>query len=144
MRLRHGPATIGPLKVGRLHPIEDAMAHNSVHRLRARVFVLALAFALVSQGFAPFAMAMPSDNASMVGMPLTSSNMCPDCNGMDHSKAVGSSCAVGVCTGVMAILPNLTGIAATPLVSIPRVAHDGSRGITTQPDTGPPRSLTSI
>src|SRR5262245_1547419 len=116
----------------------------SVHLLRARVFVLALAFALVGQGFAPFAMAMPSDNASMVGMPLTSSNMWPDCKDMDHSKALGAHGSVGLCWVVVAILPNLTAIAATPSVSIPRVAHDRGLGITTQPDTGPPRSLTSI
>jgi hypothetical protein len=116
-----------------------------VHRFRAHVFVLALAFALVGQAFAPFAMAMPSNDASMVGMPLTSSGMCPpDCNGMDHSKAIGSSCAVGICSGVMAILSNPTAIDATPSALIPRVGHERRQGIITQPDTGPPKSLTSL
>jgi hypothetical protein len=144
MALSNGPAAIGPLKVWRLHPIQDAMVHMSIDRSRARVFILALAIALVGQVFAPFAMAMPSGNASMVGMSLTPSGMCPDCNGMDHSKATGSDCGVGICSGVMAILPNLTAIAATPLVSIPSVVRDRGWGITTQPDTGPPRSLISI
>jgi hypothetical protein len=116
----------------------------SVHLLRARLFVLVLAVALVGQIFAPFAMAMPTYNDSMVGMSLTPSAMCPDCKEMDHSKAIGSNCSVGLCSGVMAILPNLTAIDAKPSASIPRVAHNRSLGITTQPDTGPPRSLTSI
>jgi hypothetical protein len=144
MALSYGRAAIGPLKVWRLGLIEGAMVLMSVHLLRARVFVLALAVALVAQVSAPFAMAMPSDNASMVGMPLTPSGMCPECSGTDHSKAIGSDCAIGACSGVVAILPNLTAIDATPSVSIPRVAHDRSRGITTQPDTGPPRFPTSI
>ena len=120
------------------------MVLMSVHLLRARVFVLALAVALVAQVFAPFAMAMPTHNASMVGMSLTPSGMCPDCKDMDHSKAIGSNCSVGLCSGVMAILPNLAAIDATPSASIPRVAPNRSLGITTQPDTGPPRSLSSI
>ena len=144
MALSYGRAAIGPLKVWRLGLIEGAMVLMSVHLLRARVFVLALAVALVAQVSAPFAMAMPSDNASMVGMSLTPSCMCPDCKDMDHSKAIGSDCAVGICSGVMAILPHLTAIDATPSASIPRVADDRIRGITTQPDTGPPRSLTSL
>jgi hypothetical protein len=89
-------------------------------------------------------MPMPTHNASMVGMSLTPSGMCPDCKDMDHSRAIGSNCSVGLCSGVMAILSNLTAIDATPSASIPRVAHDRSRGITTQPDTGRPRSLISI
>ena len=120
------------------------MVLMSVHLLRARFFALAMAVALVGQIFAPFAMAMPTYNASMVGMSLTPSGMCSDCKDMDHSKAVSSNCSVGLCCGVMAILPNLTAIDATPLASIPGVAHNRGLGITTQPDTGPPRSLTSI
>jgi hypothetical protein len=53
----------------------------SVHLLRARLFVLVLAVALVGQIFAPFAMAMPTYNDSMVGMSLTPSAMCPDLQG---------------------------------------------------------------
>ena len=143
MALSYGPAAIGPLKVWRLGLIEGAMVLMSVHLLRARFFVLALAVALVGQIFAPFAMAMPTYNDSMVGMsPLQP--CAPICKEMDHSKAIGSNCSLGLCSGVMAILPNLTAIDATPSASIPRVAHNRSLGITTQPDTGPPRSLTSI
>jgi hypothetical protein len=144
MALSYGPAAIGPLKVWRLSLIDGAMLFMSVHLLRARFFVLALAVALVGQIFAPFAMAMPTYNASMVGMWLTPSGMCPDCKDMDHSKAIGSNCSVGLCSGVMAILPNLAAIDAIPSASIPRAAHNRSLGITTQPDTGPPRSLTSV
>jgi hypothetical protein len=120
--------------------IKSAMVLMSVHLLRARVFVLALAVALVGQIFASFAMAMPTHNASMVGMSLTPSGMCADCKDMDHSKAIGSNCAVDICSGVMAILPGMTAIDARPSASIPRVVDNGSRGLTVRPDTGPPRS----
>jgi hypothetical protein len=136
--LRRAPAAIGPLKVWRLGPIEDAMARMFA-RLRTRFLMLALAFALVGQVIAPFAMAMPPDADSTVGMSLTPSGLCLNCNGMDHSKAIG--CTVGVCSGVVAILPVVTAIDARPSASTPSVAHSGSRGITVRPETGPPRPL---
>src|SRR5262245_10732896 len=110
-------------------------------RLRTRVLILALAFALGAQVFAPFAMAMPPDDAPMASMSLTSSGLCLNCNGMDHSKAIGFGCGVGVCSGVVAILPVMTAIDARPSALTPRVAHNGSRGITVRPDTAPPRPL---
>ena len=138
MALRRAPAAIGPLKVWRLGSIEGAMARMFA-RLRTRVLILALAFALGGQVFAPFAMAMPPDDASMAGMSLTSSGLCLNCNGMDHSKVIG--CGVGVCSGVVAILPVMTAIDARPSAPTLRVVHNGSRGITVRPDTGPPRPL---
>ena len=140
MALRRAPAAIGPLKVWRLGSIEGAMARMFA-RLRTRVLILALAFALGGQVFAPFAMAMPPDADSMVGMSLTPSGLCLNCDGMDHSKAIGSGCAFGVCSGVVAILPTMTAIDARPSASTPRVVHNGSRGITVRPDTGPPKPL---
>jgi hypothetical protein len=139
--LRHGPAAIGLLKVWRLGPIEETMARMLVHRLQARVFILALALALVGQVFAPFTMVMPPVNASMVGMSLTPSGLCLDCKGMDHSKAIGSDCTVGVCSGIVAVMPAPVSLEALPLRSYWIVARDEVQGITIPPALGPPRAL---
>jgi hypothetical protein len=121
------------------------MARRFAHRLRALSLIIALAFALVGQGFAPAAMAMQPQHASMTdmsamrGMSTTPSDMCPACKGMDHSKAMPSDCAIGVCFAVVGLLPSVELADVQPMSSFASIAQDAGRGITISPPLGPPR-----
>jgi hypothetical protein len=95
----------------------------------------------VGQGFAPAAMAMQPQNAAMTNMSVTPSDMCPDCKGMDHSKAMPSDCAIGVCTAVVGVLPTLGLSDVQRLSSFVSVAQDTGQGISIPPPLGPPRPL---
>jgi len=86
-------------------------------------------------------MAMQPESTAVSGMPTSPSGMCPDCKGMDHSKAIAPDCAIGVCAGLIAILPAALGIDATPLSVFQIVAQRQGRGITIPPPLGPPRLL---
>lgn len=67
--------------------------------------------------------------------------MCPDCKGMDHSKAMPSDCAIGVCTAVVGVLPSYGLADMQPPSSFASVAQDAGQGITIPPPLGPPRPL---
>jgi hypothetical protein len=117
------------------------MARRLTHRLRAVAVILALAFAMAGQGFATAAMAMQPQNASMTSMSAALSGMCPDCQGMDHSKAMQSDCAIGLCTAVVGVLPSYGLADVHPLSSFASVAQDAGQGIAIPPPLGPPRPL---
>jgi hypothetical protein len=142
-----GPASIERLNYRRSGPIPSAMARRFAHRLRALSLIIALAFALVGQGFAPVAMAMQPQDASMTGMSATSgmstapSEICLGCKGMDHSKAMRFDCAIGVCSAVVGVLPSFELADVQPLSSFASVAQEAGHGITIPPPLGPPRPL---
>lgn len=113
------------------------MAFSRLYRLRA--LILVLAFALIGQAIAPAAMTMQPGNRSMADMSMKSSDMCPGCADNDHSAAVLVHCVVGLCAGVVGILPMPTQV--TPALRVPYAAtvFQGERGITIPPDPAPPR-----
>jgi hypothetical protein len=109
---------------------------------RLRILILLLALTLLGQGFVPAAMAMQPQNALMAGMPAASPSMCPDCGGMDHSKTMPSTCAIGVCAAVVGVLPAVVLSALQPLSSsYVNVADNAGQGIAIPPPLGPPRPL---
>ena len=105
------------------------------------VLILALVFALVGQSFVPAAMAMAPGHDSMSEMSTTSSAMCNGCLGMDHSKAMPSSCSIGVCSGIIAVLPDPASLESLPVRSYRSMAQNEAQGITVSPPLGPPRTL---
>jgi hypothetical protein len=60
---------------------------------------------------------------------------------MDHSKAIAPDCAVGVCAGLIAVLPAALDVDTTSLSTFQIVAQRQGRGITIPPPLGPPRLL---
>jgi hypothetical protein len=127
--------------------IEALMPFIPSHRLRAFVVVLALAFGLVGQTFAPAAMAMASGTTPMAATAIADASMsptdiCPGCASIDHSKGMLSDCSVGLCSAVVAILPAGNKAMATRFVGVfVSVAESAGRGITIPPAVGPPRLL---
>ena len=113
------------------------MVFGRFHRLRALVLILTLALGLAGQTFAPAVMAMQSDQVAMSG--TASSDSCPVCNGLDHSKAMAADCGIGLCSGVVAVLPATLPGPATHHPSFARVADNGGQGISIPPALGPPR-----
>jgi hypothetical protein len=105
------------------------------------VLILALAFALVGSGFVPATMGIDPGNGAMPNMSATASTMCRSCEGMDHSKAMPSNCSIGVCSGIIAVLPAPASLGALPLRSYRSIAQDEGHGITVSPPLGPPRIL---
>lgn len=116
------------------------MTFVSSHRVRAFILILAVAFGLAGQAFAPAAMAMQPDHGVMAGMSSSPSDSCPGCNGLDHSKAMLADCAVGLCSGVVAVLPAALSPRAVHHPSFSQVAQSDGQGITIPPALGPPRS----
>jgi hypothetical protein len=119
---------------------QDFMRRNFTHGLRAFALILALAFALAGQGPASATMLSEPGGDSLSNLTATSSGMCRGCEGMD-SKAMPSNCAIGVCSGVVAVLPTPVPVEAPPLQSYRGVAQDKVQGITISPPLGPPRTL---
>ncbi len=109
------------------------------HRLRAFVLTLALAFGLAGQTFAPSAMAMQPDHGVIAGVALSPSDGCPGCAGLDHAKAMLADCAVGLCSGVVAVLPSALSPPTMHHISFSQVAESDGQGITIPPALGPPR-----
>ena len=140
-RHSRGPASIGLLNAPRLDLIEAMMVHNTAHRLWAFALVLAIALNLVGQGFMSAAMAVPLESASTAAMTTAPSNMCPGCEGADHSKAAASDCGVGHCSGVVAVLPVVPIVRFSPRATPFGVAEYEGQGITGPPAVGPPRPL---
>jgi hypothetical protein len=98
-------------------------------------------FALIGQAVAP-AMTMHPGHDSMEAMSMKSSDMCPGCVGNDHSAAVPSDCVVGLCSGVVAVLP-APAPQIGPVVSVTyrSTVFQGEHGITLPPDPAPPKLL---
>jgi hypothetical protein len=117
------------------------MRRHFAHGLRAFVLILALAFALAGQGLASATMPMEPGNGAMSNMSETPSRKCHGCEGMDHSKAMPSNCSVGVCSGIVAVMPAPVSVGALPLRSYWSLTRDGVLGITIPPPLGPPRAL---
>ena len=115
------------------------MVRAACDRMSTLLVILTLAVALVGQAFAPVAMAMPPDGVASADM--SPSHLCPDCAGMDHSKAVPANCAGAVCAGVIAVLPATPTVQPTLPSVFPRFADSAGRGITVPPPLGPPRPL---
>jgi hypothetical protein len=115
------------------------MTFHLVHSMRTVMVVVALAFGLAAQTFAPAAMTMQPDHGAMAGASLSRSDICPGCSGLDHSKAMIVDCSVGLCSGVAAVLLGAPLPSATHDLSFSRVAQSDGQGITIQPALGPPR-----
>jgi hypothetical protein len=117
------------------------MRRHISHGLRA--FVLILALVVAGQGLASATMPMTPGNGPMSNLSATPSDMCNGCEGMDHSKAMPPNCTIGVCFGIIAVLPAPVSLEAVPLRSYRSVAQDEVEGITISPPLGPPRTFHS-
>ena len=115
------------------------MQRHFSHGLRA--FVLILALAVAGQAFASATMPMGPGNGPMANMSATPSDRCNGCEGMDHSKAMPSNCSIGVCSGIVAVMPAPVSLESLPLRSYRSIAQDEVQGITVSPPLGPPRTL---
>jgi hypothetical protein len=132
------PAAMGLLNKPRRSPIEIAMVRTLRDRLPALLLIMTLALALIGEGFAPAAMAMQPQSAAINTM--SSSHLCADCAGLDHSKAVPAGCASSVCAGIVAVLPGTVLLLQASVPSLfPNVANSETRGISVPPPVGPPR-----
>ena len=120
-----------------MSPIKTVMRRRFAHF----TLILALAFALAGEGLAPATMAMGPGNGPMSNLSPTPLDMCNGCEGMDHSKAMPSNCTIGVCSGIIAVLPAPAPLVALALRSYRSVAQDEVQGITVSPPLGPPRAL---
>ena len=127
------------LKEGGLSPIKTVMRRHFAHGLRA--FVLILALAVAGQGLASATMPMGPGDGAMSNVSATPSDMCNGCEGMDHSKTMPSNCSIGVCSGIVAIMPTPVPLESLALRSYRSIAQDGVQGITVSPPLGPPRTL---
>jgi hypothetical protein len=116
------------------------MRRHFTHGLRAFALILALAFALAGQQLASATMPSEPGGDSLSNLTATPSDMCRGCEGMD-SKAMPSNCAIGVCSGVVAVLATPVPVEAPPLQSYRGVSQDKVRGLTISPPLGPPRTL---
>jgi len=120
---------------------QGCMCRYFTHGLRAFALILALAFVLAGQGLASARMTSELGGDSLSSLTATPSGMCLGCEGMDHSKAMPVNCTIGVCSGVIAVLPAPVPVEALPLQSYRGFAQDKVRGITISPPLGPPRIL---
>jgi hypothetical protein len=137
--LAHRVETI--LEERMIESYQDSMCRHFTHGLPAfALIVLALAFALAGQGLASATMPSEPGGDSLSNITATS-GMCRGCEGMDHSKAMPWNCTIGVCSGVIAVLPAPVPVEALLLQSYRGVAQDKVRGLAISPPLGPPRTL---
>jgi hypothetical protein len=120
---------------------QDFMRRHFTHGLQAFALILALAFGLAGQGLASATMPSEPGGDWLSNLTAMPSGMCRGCEGMDHSKGMPSNCAIGVCSGVIAVLPTPVPFEALLLPSYRGVSQDKVRGLTISPPLGPPRTL---
>jgi hypothetical protein len=118
------------------------MAFTPVESLRAIILILAMAFGLAGQTFAPPAMTMQIDNGPLAAVSTGSSGMCPGCAGIGHSTPVPADCSVGLCSGAVAVLQTPAARVGLALrATFAGAVFNAEHGISIPPDPGPPRFL---